>query len=175
MISNQQQAIILTSIIGTILKEYDDKEKSKAVSDLQFDCMRFMSSQSGTKFLPFIGTKVVDNKKHANFIKTVHIGDTIWKKSIDRYAKQSITIEATALIQAVYDFNPQALKKYVHISEKKIKRLTDGATEGDEKLKLNGTIIGGYLTELLSEAMGQKVNGRLKALRAKVERKINAH
>jgi len=167
--NSTQQAIILVSIIGTILSEYDDGEASASVATLKHDCKRFMTVQSGTKSLPFIGVRVVDLKKHENFLKSVRIGDEIWRKSIDRYAKQSVVIEATHLIRAVYDFNPSALEKHAHISKRKIDALSRGAVDGNDEHKRNGAVIGGHLTELLSERMGTKINGRLRALRSKVE------
>ena len=164
-----QQSIVLVSIIGTILSEYDDGESSVAVATLKHDCKRFMNAQSGTKSLPFIGVRVVDHKKHENFLKSVRIGDEIWRKSIDRYAKQKVVIEATHLIRAVYDFNPSALEKHAHISKRKIDSLSRGAVDGNDEHKRNGAVIGGYLAELLSGYIGIKVNGRLRALRSKIE------
>lgn len=169
-----QQAIILTSIIGSILDEYQDKESVGVISILKHDCKRFMMSQSGTKFLPFVGARIVNHKLHEQFIRTVMIGDRIWKKTIDRYAKQGITIEATALIKAVFDFSPELMAKYVHISQKKIDALISGATDGDANHKRDGAIIGGYLTELLAQEMGLKINGRLRALKNKIEREMVA-
>ena len=168
-----QQSIILVSIIGTILSEYEGKEVSSSVSTLKHDCKRFMMAQSGTKTLPFIGARIVDTKKHVNFLKSVMIGDEIWKQALDRYAKQSVVIEATHLIQAVYDFNPVALGKHAHISKRKIDALSRGAVDGSNKHKRNGAIIGGHLVELLSERMGVKVNGRLRALKNKVKKEIS--
>jgi hypothetical protein len=100
------------------------------------------------------------------------IGDRIWKNTIDRYAKQGVTIEATSLIKAIYDFAPDVLAKHVHISPRKIEMLLMTATDGNSTQKRDGAIIGGYLTELLAQEMGVKINGRLRALKNKIEREI---
>lgn len=92
MITNNQKAIILTSIIATILTEYKDDEKSKAISDLIFVCNRFMKAQSGTVRLPFGGVKVIDRKKHTNYIETVLIGDKIWKKRLTNMQKMGLPL-----------------------------------------------------------------------------------
>jgi len=167
--TKNQQTIILVSVIGTILSEYDGSESTKAVRELKFVCERFMKTQSGVKVIPFVGVRIVDPKKHKQFFDTVMIGDTIWRKALDRYAKQNITIEATALIRAVFNFAPELLSKNANISKKRIDALCNGAVDGDESHKRQGCVIGGYLVELLNKEMGIKINGRLGALRAKVE------
>lgn len=170
-----QRAIILVSIIGTILDEYRNQDELSApVRALKFACKRFMINQSGMREIPFIGKKITDARKYQQFAKTVMIGDKIWQKAIDRYASQSITIEATSLIRALYDFAPDLLAKYAHISSKKINDYMAEAIDGDEKCKRDGAVIGGYLTELLAEEMGIKINGRLRALRMKVQREVAA-
>lgn len=167
-----QQAIILTSIIGSVLDEYDDKESKGIISTLKHDCKRFMMAQSGTKTLPFIGVKVVNSQAHKRFYNSVMIGDRIWQKTINRYAKQGVTIEATSLIKAIYDFAPDVLAKHARISQRKIEMLLMTATDGNSTHKRDGAIIGGYLTELLAQEMGVKINGRLRALKNKIEREI---
>lgn len=169
-----QRAIILVSLIGTILEEYRYDELSAAVRALKFACKRFMINQSGTREIPFVGMKVTDVRKYQQYAKTVMIGDRIWQRALDRYAQDKITIEATSLIRAIYDFAPELLAKYAHISKKKINDYMAEGVNGDEKHKRDGTIIGGYLVELLAEEMGLKINGRLRALRMKVEREVAA-
>lgn len=172
--NSTQKSIILVSIIKTILDEYDDGEKSKAITDLSFVCHRFMKAQSGTVLLPFGLNKVIDQKKHNNFIKTVMVGDKIWRKTVDRYASNGITIEAISLIDAVYSFDKESLAKHANITPKRIEALRADARDGQQEYKLNGTVIGGYITELLYKEMGQKINGRLRALKNKVVRELVA-
>lgn len=94
------------------------------------------------------------------------------EKTVDKYAKDGITIEAISLIDAVVGFAPEVLAKYVNITPKRVEALRADARDGQAEYKLNGTVVGGYLTELLYAEMGQKVNGRLRALKQKVERSV---
>lgn len=167
--TNKQKAIILTSMIGTILSEYDDTESTKAVQELKFVCQRFMFSQSGTVQLPFKGMRIIDAKKYKNFLHSVMIGDRIWKNALDRYAKQSITIEAVSIVTALYEFDKNVL---THISNRKMDAFKMEAKDGNEDCKRAGYVIGGFLRELLAKEMGIKINGRLMALKNKVENGI---
>lgn len=164
-----QQAIILVSIIGTILDEYRDaSELTAPVRAMKFTCKRFMDGESGVKIIPYHGAKIVNKKKFLNYTSTIKIGDSIWQKSLDRYAKMGITIEAVSLIKAVYDFAPEVLAKHAHISHKKITDYLNESKDGDVQCKTQGTVVGGYLVELLAAEMGIKINGRLSALKNKV-------
>lgn len=168
-----QQAIVLVSIIGTILDEYQEKDElTPAVCTLKSTCTRFMNLQSGVKVIPFNGAKIVDHGKYKRFMQTIKIGESIWRKALDRYAKQKLSIEAVSMIKALYDFTPEILAKHAHISHKKITDYLNESKEGDAKLKTQGAVIGGYLTELLAAEMGIKINGRLSALKNKVAEQL---
>jgi len=165
-----QQTIVMVSIIGTILDEYKEADElTPAVRNLKFTCKKFMMVQSGTRIIPFIGSKIVDSDRHKRFVNTVMIGDRIWQKAINRYAGQSVTIEAVSLIKAIYDFAPDLLAKFAHISNKKITSYINESKDGDNTFKRQGAVIGGFLIETLALEMGIKINGRLSALKNKVQ------
>lgn len=164
-----QQTIVLVSIIGTILSEYSDEESTPAIKELKRVCSRFMSAQSGIKMFPFAGAKIVRPTQHKRFFDTVMIGDKVWKKALDRYAKQSVTIDAVATVTAIYNFRPQLLAKHAHISSKRIEAYKMDNDKGDAKFQRQGAVIGGYIIEILAEEMGIKINGRLGALKNKVQ------
>lgn len=169
-----QQAIILVSIIGTVLNVYrDEDELTPPIRTLKFTCIRFMDQQSGVKVTPFRGAKIVDQNKFKRYTATIEIGNRIWQRALDRYAKQNVHIEAVSMIKALYDFAPEVLAKHAHISHRKITDYLNESKEGNDKLKTQGTVIGGYLIELLAAEMGIKINGRLSALKNKVEGYIN--
>lgn len=173
--TERQQSIILTSIIGTILAEYKgDKENTPAIKELKRVCNRFMTAQSGVIIRPFLGTKVVDKQKHINFLNSIKIGDAIWRKAVTRYASQGITIDAVSVIVSIWEFRPEVLAKHVHISKRRIDDYINESKFVDSNYKTNGAVIGGYLIELLSEEMGSKINGRLRALKSKVQRELGA-
>lgn len=171
-----QQAIILVSIIGTILNSYrDEDELTPPVRTLKFTCKRFMDQQSGVKVTPFRGAKIVDHNKFKRYTDTIEIGNRIWQRALDRYAKQNVHIEAVSMIKALYDFAPDVLAKHAHISKRKITDYLNESKEGDDKLKTQGAVIGGYLIELLAAEMGIKINGRLSALKNKVDNYVSAN
>lgn len=168
-----QQAIILVSIIDIILDGYrDEDELTPPIRTLKSTCTRFMNLQSGVKLIPFHGAKIIDHTKYKRFMQTIKIGERIWKKALDRYTKQNISIEAVSTIKAIYDFAPEILAKHAHISHKKITGYLNESKEGDDKFKTQGAVIGGYLTELLAAEMGIKINGRLSALKNKVAEQL---
>lgn len=171
-----QQAIILVSIIGTILDEYQHKDElTPPVRTLKFTCNRFMDQQSGVKVIPFRGAKIVDHSKYKRYMATIKIGNRLWQKALDRYAKQKLTIEAVSMIKALYDFAPDVLAKHAHISKRKISDYLDESKDGDAKFKTQGAVIGGYLIELLAAEMGIKINGRLSALKNRVDNYVSAN
>lgn len=172
--TKNQQAIILVSIIGTILSEYDEQETTPAIRDLKRVCKKFMDAQSGVKVLPFYGPRIVNQKRHDHFVNTVKIGDRIWRETLEKYIDEKLTIDAISIIMAVYQFAPDILASKTKMTKQKMEAYAKGGSEGDEKHKTHGCIVGGHLVELLSKEMGIKINGRLKALKAKVERDIKA-
>jgi hypothetical protein len=173
-----KRAIILVSIIGTILAEYKESEITPAIGELRDVCQRFMEKQSGVETVLFTDSRkkrvmkdVVTNKKrHAQFLESVGIGDRVWQGAVDRYASQGVTIDAVSMIMALYDFAPDVLHKHARISRERMEAYANSGTDGDETYKREGAVIGGYITELLAHEMGMKINGRLRALKQKVLR-----
>ncbi|MDD2267665.1 hypothetical protein [Sulfuricurvum sp.] len=170
-----QQSIILVSMIQTILGEYKEDEITSAIANLKAVCLRFTDLQSGVKFLPFIGPKVVDHKRYQLFIKTKLIADRIWKSTVDRYAAQNVSFDANESIRALWEYNPQMLKKYAKIKERYALAYINDGVPGSDKLQSAGSVIGGYITEMLDKEMGIKRNGRLAALKNKISHAVDAN
>lgn len=172
-----QRAIILVSMIGTILDEYKEDELTPAIKELRDVCQRFMDKQSGVETVLVIGQfgkrsmqpRVTNPKRHEQFLATIKIGDRIWQGALDRYAKQGIKIDAVATITALYTFAPNVLRKHARITQDRIDAYRAEGWDGDDRHKSAGAVIGGYLTELLASEMGIKINGRLHALKHKIE------
>jgi hypothetical protein len=177
-----QRAIILVCMIGTILEEYKEDELTPAIKELRDVCQRFMDKQSGVEMTMQIDwrkkrvmrPRITNKKRHDQFLATVRISDRIWQGSLDRYASKGINIDATATVMALYSFAPDILHKHARISQQRIEAYRSEGNDGDEKLKSAGSVIGGYLTELLAKEMGMKINGRLRALKHKIEMKKEA-
>lgn len=171
-----QRAIILVSMIGTLLEEYKEDELTPAIKELRDVCQRFMEKQSGVEMeIQFdwrrnrVMKPRINKKRHERFLEAVKIGDRIWQGGLDRYASQSVTIDAVSTIMALYEFAPEILHKHARLSRERIEAYRMSGTFGDEKYKRDGAVIGGYLTELLAKEMGMKINGRLRALKHKIE------
>lgn len=170
-----QQSIILVSMMQTILGEYKEDEITTAIADLKSVCFRFTDLQSGVKILPFIGAKVVDAKRYQLFIKTKLIADRVWKATVDWYAAQNVSFDANKCVRALWEYNPQMLQKYAKIKERYVMAYVNEGIAGSDKLQTAGSVIGGYMTEMLDKEMGIKRNGRLAALKSKVNHAIESN
>lgn len=168
-----QRCIVLVSVMGTILSKYEDHEITPAIQDMLDVCEHFMNKQSGIEKIG-LKYKIVNRKKYDQFTSCIKTGGDIWQKTVDQYAKKSITIDAISMISALYDFAPAMFNKHTRISKARIDAYMAGGFSADESIKLNGVVLGGYITELLAQEMGQKVNGRLRALKNKVAREVAA-
>jgi len=169
-----QRCIIIVSIMGTILSEYDDDEITPSIQELKDVCESFMNKQSGVELLPRIGYRITNKKRHEQFKATIKIGDRIWQASLDRYAKKSITIDAVSIVSSLYYFFPTILHKHTRINKQRMDAFQSESFPGDEESKKTGVIVGGYLMELLGKEMGYQFNGPLRALRQKIEREVAA-
>ncbi|MDD2267484.1 hypothetical protein [Sulfuricurvum sp.] len=172
-----QRTIILVSLIGTVLSTYEEDELSESTRELKNTCIRFSNKQSGVEMVLVRGKfgrrglapEVTNQKRHDQYIETMKIGNAIWQKALDKYGKGSIHFDAVTYVHAIYSFAPDLLHKHARISKEKIDAYMAGWIDGKQSSRNNGAWIGGYLTELLAAEMGMKINGRLRALKQKVE------
>lgn len=171
-----QRSIILVSMIGVILDEYSGDEITPAIDELQQRCKRFMEKQSGVETVirrsafgrRTIEHRVANPKRHEQYLSCVATGDRIWNTAIDRYAKQNLKIDIISTVVALYGFDPDVLAKHAKIKPEMIDAYR---MEGDagSNAKRAGAVVGGYMAELLAAEMGIKINGRLRALKNKIE------
>lgn len=168
-----QRCIVMVSVMGTVLSDYDVNDITPEIQEIIDVCQHFMNKQSGI-INTRNGYRIQDRKKYDQFKSSIAIGDAIWQKTIDKYAKNTIMIDAVSMISAIYDYAPAMLHKHTRISKARIDAYIAGGTSRDKAIKLNGVIVGGYITELLAQEMGQTVNGRLRALKNKVAREVAA-
>jgi len=172
-----QRAIILINIIGTTLDEYSDIESTASISELKQVCRKFVEKQSGVEFIKTrtkhgkITTvpKVVNEKRYRQYYEMSQIGDRIWQSTIDKYAKQQLKIDAVAMIESIWLPNESILTKHARLNRSRIDAYRFEHEAGDRIARTDGTAIGGYLLELLAEEMGEKVNGKLRALRLRIQ------
>jgi hypothetical protein len=175
-----RRAIILTGFIGTLLTEYKEDEITPSIRTLIDACTKFTDKRSGVELVMVRGKfggrimtpRVTDKKRHEQFLETMKIANTIWNSALERYAKHSLKIDAISTVVALYEFLPEVLHKHARIRKEQIDAYATEGNDGDEVNKTAGAVFGGYLTELLAAEMGIKVNGRLRALKHKVERNL---
>lgn len=166
-----QKTIIIASIMSTILDEYKDDQITYGIQTLKDRIDRFMLNRSGVEEVKG-KYRVIDQKRHDDFKFSISIGDRVWSKAVDHYAKNKIKFDAVHTIIALYGFDPDMMAKYAKIKQHMIDTYESEGVSDNDRYCSNGTVVGGYLLELLYEEMGMKVNGRLRALKQKVEREL---
>lgn len=174
--TSHEQSIILVSIFGTIMNEYKGSKITKGAKELLKSCNTFMANNSGTKHIKGINKYVVTNDElNKRFLKCIMIGDVIWRKAINKFLKDNLTVDASELIYAIYGLTSDILHKHTPISKGKIDEFMSDSAVGDSNHKRNGAVTGGYIVQLFNEAIGVKINGQLKALKNKIEREVNGN
>lgn len=167
-----ERTIIAINIIGVILEEYKDDESTAPIKTLKEKCMKFSRKQSGTEERIVRGSHtvmIVDAKRHNRYVNTSMIGDKIWRESIDHFAPQNLKIDAVTLIEAVYLMNENIILKHTTIKRSDIDAYRFENSKNDEETYRNGTAIGGHLMGLMMREAGVKVNGKLRAMKLKIE------
>jgi hypothetical protein len=172
-----QRCIIAVNIIGVILEEYNASEISAPIRNLKYKCEKFRDKQSGVEQVVMVDKfkrkhivpAIVNAKQYDQYMSMNEIGDRIWKESIDHFAKQKLKIDAVSLIESIYLFNENILTKHAKIRRNDLDAYRFENQNADKEVVLNGTATGGHLMGLLMREMGIAVNGKLRALRLRIE------
>lgn len=139
-----QNAIMLSSIIGSILSNYDPRESSdrrKPILELR------------ARFKKFMFVRSASNKKE--FLEALRFADAAWKKAIDHFVKYKLTIEAVSTIIRLYDLYEEPLTKYANVRAKQIDAYAAGIIEKTTlELEQNSYEVADYITECLAEFSG---------------------
>lgn len=174
--TSHEQSIVLVSIFGTIMNEYKGSKITKGAKELLKSCNTFMANNSGTKHIKSTNKYIVTNEElNKRFLKCIMIGDAIWRKTIDRFSKDSLKVEASELIYAIYGITHEILHKHTPISKKKIDDFMSETIKENAEHSRNGAIAGGYIIQIFSESIGIKMNGSLKAIKNKIARENNGN
>lgn len=104
--TNLKIAIIYSSIIGSILSEFE-KDK-KPVQDLKRQVKKFMYKRSRT------------NTK--DFKEAIKRGEEVWTATLEEYKTGNVKIDAFYIIVALWSSHSELLAKFVNLSEKRIER-----------------------------------------------------
>lgn len=109
-----QNAIMLASIMGTLLSAYDrgSRVPRKAVQTLRARLKKFMYSRSRR-----------DKKK---FLSAIKYSDIAWQGMISHFAKQKLETEVISTIICLYSLYAEQLSRYANVNEKQIDALVVG-------------------------------------------------
>lgn len=167
-----QRAIVLVGMMEILLQE---DELPPATKNLKDACALFSNKQSGVEMVlskRLLAPRITNTKRYTQFLETMKTSDKIWVATLSRYAKQAISIDVVTTVVAIYEFYPEVLHKHTRIKKELIDAyVAEGPTVDDEN-RIAGAVVGGYIVELLAAEMGIKINGRLHALKGKIERQL---
>jgi len=106
--NNLQIAIIYSSLLGSILNEFD--KSPSPIMDLKKQVKKFMFKRSRS------------NKKE--FMEAIHKGQSVWNEALDHYRDSNLKIDSFALIVALWSSQADILGKFVNLTQKRIDRFS---------------------------------------------------
>lgn len=139
-----QNAMMLGSIIGSILSNYDPKvarDRARPIQTLRARLKKFMYIRS--------------RSNHKEFAEAVNYANIAWQKSINHFVEQKLKIEAISTIVRLYDLYEEPLTKYANVRAKQIEAYAMGITE-DTTLEheTNSYEVADYIIEQLAAFSG---------------------
>ena len=99
-----QISIIYSSIIGSILSEFE--QTKRPIEELKRQIKKFMFKRSRS------------NRKE--FDEAIKAGNKIWIDAIDYFTKENLSIDAFAVIVACWSSHDDALAKHANLTQKRI-------------------------------------------------------
>ena len=116
--TNLQNAIIIASIIGSIMSNYnpqhsDDRRKPILVLKARVKKFMFVRSKS--------------NKQ--DFLKAIKFADTAWRNAVNYFAQQKLAIDTVSTIVRLYDLYSEPLSKFANINDKQIEAFAQNVSE----------------------------------------------
>ena len=113
MTTKLQNAIIISSIIGTIMSEYDPrnpKENTKSINIIKARIKKFMFSRS--------------RKNPTDFAKSVMFANVVWREAVEHFAQKKMTIEAVSTILGLYNLYEEELSKFANLNQKQMENFS---------------------------------------------------
>ena len=134
--TNLQKAITYSSVIGSMLNEYE--KTPAAIQDLKRQVKKFMFKRSRT------------NAKE--FQEAIKKGNEIWIKAIDNFAEQNLKIDAFSTIVAVWSSQAELLARFANITEKRMDKFCILNDNDDLEAEQAGYRVAEYLNEHINNA-----------------------
>ena len=136
-----QNAIIISSLIGTLLSEYSVKENTKIITLLKRRIHKFMYSRSRT------------NKKE--FLEALRISEAIWKQSINHFAKKKTKLEVISTVIRLHDLYSTEVSRFANIREEHLESLSANQSESTtQEIELDSYEVADYILNELSSFTG---------------------
>jgi len=138
-----QNAIMISSIIGSIMSNYDPAiaaDRKKPINEIRRRIKKFMFKRSRS------------NKKELN--EAISIADNAWKNCINHFAEQNIKIDAVSTVVRLYDLYADAMSKHANIHDKQMEAYALDAYTGD--IEMTSYEVSDYILDELSTYTGVK-------------------
>jgi hypothetical protein len=154
-----QNAIMISSIIGSILSDYDNtlaKERKKPILVLRARVKKFMFTRSRS------------NRKE--FLEAINCADIAWRTSMSHFAKYKLQIDAVSTVVKLHNLYEGPMSKYANIHEKQIEAFSrDIENEITLKIEMDSYEVADFLLDELSKFSGVK---RIELQRIKLQGSI---
>ncbi|MDQ1268415.1 MAG: hypothetical protein QG567_1765 [Campylobacterota bacterium] len=139
-----QNAIIIASIMGSILSMYNykvAKERTAAINTLRQRIKKFMYIRSRS------------NKNE--FLRAVSYADMAWQTSIAHFVKHKFAIEAVATTLSIYSLYAEVIAKYANVREKQITAFARGMEEDIPlEIEQNSYLVTDFLLDEIAKFTG---------------------
>jgi len=148
-----QNAIIISSIIGSIMSNYDNsvkEERTKPIAEIRRRIKKFMFRRSRS------------NAKE--FHEAIAVANAAWQNAVNHFVGKGLKIDAVSTVIRLYDLYADAMSRYANIHEKQMERYANGAYSGD--IELTSYEVSDYILDQLSAVTGVK-RRRLNLLKGK--------
>jgi len=162
MKNTQKRTLILASIIGTLFGNYDEDEKTKLHKELHARIGKGIR-KTASKYT----RKIVEEVAHND-------GNMIWKKAVDHFKKDKITIEASSCILAIWNLDEKALTKYYGLGAGKLGKWAKPSTRHDAvELEQNGNKVARFIFNEVNTLYSIEVEKKLSFMeRLELSRKV---
>lgn len=153
-----ERCIIVINTMGVVLDEHDIE------TVLEEKCRKFAIKQCGIE-----KGRIVDAKRYNRYLSASKLGDSIWAETIEHFKKQNLKIDVVSFVESIYLMNENIILKHTTIKREDIDEYRKSHNNPDTEIVLNGTAIGGHLMGLMMRESGITINGKLRAIRLKLE------
>jgi len=138
-----QNAIMISSIIGSIMSNYDPKvasERKKPINEIRRRIKKFMYKRSRTNAKEFDEATILAN--------------IVWKKSVNHFIDKNMRIDAVSVAIRLYDLYADAMSKHANIHDKQMEAYAFDAYSGD--IEMTSYEVSDYILDELSSVTGVK-------------------